>query len=119
MVNEGREDTVFPDTAIRYPIVDEPRLRAWARFAWSAPQSRKRMLALAKSTAGILKISQGDIAAVALPLPPLAEIDEIVARVERLTAEAEAGADDLAAMKSMPSTLRQSILAAAFRGELA
>lgn len=119
MVDEGRDDTVFPDTAIRYPIVDDTRLRAWAKLAWSAPQSRKRMLALAKSTAGILKISQGDIAAVALPLPPLAEIDEIVARVERWTAEAEAGADDLAAMKILPATLRQSILAAAFRGELA
>jgi type I restriction enzyme, S subunit len=119
MVDEGRDATVFPDTAIRYPIVNEPRIRAWARLAWSAPQSRKRMLALAKSTAGILKISQGDIAAVALPLPPLAEIDEIVTRVERLTAEAEAGADDLIAMKSLPATLRQSILAAAFRGELA
>jgi type I restriction enzyme, S subunit len=118
MVEEGRPDTVFPDTAIRYPIVDEPRLRAWAKLAWSAPLSRKRMLALAKSTAGILKISQGDIAAVALPLPPLAEIDEIVDRVERVTAEAEAGADDLSAMTSVPSALRQSILAAAFRGEL-
>lgn len=119
MVDEGRDDTVFPDTAIRYPIVAEPRLRAWARLAWRAPQSRKRMLALAKSTSGILKISQGDIAAVALPLPPLDEIGEIVARVGRLTAEAEAGADDLASMKSLPATLRQSILAAAFRGDLA
>ena len=119
MVDEGRDDTVFPDTAIRYPIVDDAGLRAWAKLAWSAPQSRKRMLALAKSTAGILKISQGDIAAVALPLPPRAEIDEIVAMVTRLTAEAEAGGDDLVAMKSVPATLRQSILAAAFRGELA
>lgn len=119
MVDEGRDDTVFPDTAIRYPIVAEPRLRAWAKLAWRAPQSRKRMLALAKSTSGILKISQGDIAAVALPLPPLDEIGEIVARVERLTAEAEAGADDLASMKSIPATLRQSILAAAFRGDFA
>jgi len=119
MVDDGRDDTVFPDTAIRYPIADDARLRAWARLAWNAPQSRAQMLALAKSTAGILKISQGDIAAVALPLPPMAEIEEIVARVERLTAEAEAGADDLVLMKFLPATLRQSVLAAAFRGELA
>ena len=76
------------------------------------------MLALAKTTAGILKISQGDIAAVPLPVPPMAEIVAITSILNQLTANSEAAADDLASLVADQATLRQSILAAAFRGEL-
>lgn len=76
------------------------------------------MLKLAKTTAGILKISQADIAAVPLPVPPLNEIAEIIARMKRLADNASAAEGDLRDLEAGPSTLRQSILAAAFRGEL-
>ncbi|MGQ7447584.1 hypothetical protein ACTGUT_12075, partial [Streptococcus suis] len=81
-------------------------------------QTRARMLASAKTTAGILKISQGDIATVPLPLPPLAELREIVRRYDATLAETEAGWLEMRTLASASATLRQTILAAAFRGDL-
>ncbi|WP_300974270.1 restriction endonuclease subunit S [Sphingomonas sp. LHG3406-1] len=118
LVDRDTDDTIFPDTAIRYPLVGDARLQAWATIVWSAPQTRARLLKRAKTTAGILKVSQADIASVPLPIPPTSEIDLIVALVQGQLAEAEAGADDLQHLEPTPAKLRQSILSAAFRGEL-
>jgi type I restriction enzyme S subunit len=54
-----------------------------------------------------------------VPLPPEDEMAEIVSVVESFLNETDAGEDDLRHLDAVPSQLRQSILAAAFRGELA
>ena len=118
LVSKGRHDTVFPDTAIRYPLWGDQHFHGWVKTAWSSPSSRQKILKFAKSTAGILKISQSDIAAVPLPLPPWSELIEIDALVSRMLAEADSEYDYLNTISIIPATLRQSILAAAFRGEL-
>jgi len=118
LVTDSRDDTIFPDTAIRYPLWGEEVIHRWVSMAWSAPQTRARMLASAKTTAGILKISQGDIATVPLPLPPLAELREIVRRYDATLAETEAGWLEMRTLASASATLRHTILAAAFRGAL-
>jgi type I restriction enzyme S subunit len=73
---------------------------------------------LAKTTAGILKISQEDISQIALPVPPPAEAAEILRRVSDALA---ASADMLAVLDAEAADaarLKQSILKAAFEGRL-
>lgn len=64
-------------------------------------------------------LSMGTIRQIPILLPPAAEQDEILRRLEQaLTATADCGAD-VRDQQTYAGTLRQSILAAAFRGELA
>ncbi|UYY59745.1 hypothetical protein [Sphingomonas sp. S2-65] len=64
-------------------------------------------------------LSMGTIRQIPVLLPPAAEQGEILRRVEQaLTAAADCGTD-VRNQQSAAATLRQSILAAAFRGELA
>ena len=118
LVTERCENFVFPDTAIRYPLWGERDFLDWVRFAWSAPSTRKLLLQRTKTTAGILKVSQLDIASVALSLPPLAEAGKIARLIREHSASADQGDLEAQALTRAAVTLRQSILAAAFRGEL-
>ena len=63
-------------------------------------------------------LNKARVAAIAIPLPPLAEIREIVRRLSAALAASEAATEPVIEVKGIASTLRQSILAAAFRGEL-
>lgn len=53
-----------------------------------------------------------------IPLPPLAEQRRIVARLESLTARSHRAREDLADVPTQLAQARQSLLAAAFRGDL-
>ncbi len=117
-VDEIAELVVFPDTIIRYPLGADREIGRWVRLAWSSPFGRSQIRRLAKTTAGILKISQEDISQIALPIPPPAEATEILRRVTDALA---AAADTLAMLDAEAADvarLRQSILKAAFEGRL-
>ena len=75
---------IFPDTAIRLRLFDDPSLQAYVNMAWRSPWIRSKIESKARTTAGIFKISQGDVEAVTIPLPPLAEQKRIVAKVDEL-----------------------------------
>lgn len=63
-------------------------------------------------------VNIGDVRALQLPLPPLAEQQEIVRRVEQLFTLADQLEARYAKAKGHVDKLTQSILAKAFRGEL-
>jgi type I restriction enzyme, S subunit len=112
------ETVVFPDTIIRYPLGSDQQIGRWIELAWNSPFGRSQIRRLAKTTAGILKISQEDIAQIALPIPPPAEAAEILRRVSEALA---AAADTLAMLDAEAADaarLKQSILKAAFEGRL-
>jgi type I restriction enzyme S subunit len=112
------ETVVFPDTIIRYPLGADEQIGWWIELAWNSPFGRSQIRRLAKTTAGILKISQEDIAQIALPIPPRAEAAEILRRVaEALTAAADT-LTMLDAEAADATRLKQSILKAAFEGRL-
>jgi type I restriction enzyme, S subunit len=112
------ETVVFPDTIIRYPLGADQQIGWWIELAWNSPFGRSKIRRLAKTTAGILKISQEDIAQIALPIPPSAEAAEILRRVsDALTAAADTLAM-LDAEAADGARLKQSILKAAFEGHL-
>ncbi|ASQ04915.1 type I restriction endonuclease subunit S [Sinorhizobium meliloti] len=111
--------TIFPDTAFRIRVDGAKALPLWLTSLWNAPQVRSQIELVAKTTAGIWKISQKDLATIQLSIPStLEEQHEIVrrieaafARIDRLTAEARRALE-------LVGRLDEAILARAFRGEL-
>lgn len=63
-------------------------------------------------------ISQTDIESSILPLPPLNEQRRIVAKIEELSARNRRAREALDAVPALLEQFRQSVLAAAFRGDL-
>jgi type I restriction enzyme S subunit len=72
---------------------------------------------LDKSTT-IPSLAKRDIEAITLPLPPLAEQKRIVAKIEELFCELEAGEESLRVARRQLGVYRQSLLKQAFEGKL-
>jgi type I restriction enzyme S subunit len=112
------ETVVFPDTIIRYPLGSDQLIGQWTELAWNSPLGRSQIRRLAKTTAGILKISQEDIARIVLPIPPLAEAAEILRRVSDALSALADTLSMLDAEAADAARLKQAILKAAFEGRL-
>lgn len=115
---EPPQSTIFPDTMIRLRLASPMRQSRWVETIWPSRVVRSQIEARVKTTAGIYKISQPQVEAIVVPLPPLAEQARIVAEVERrlsVVAELEAV---VAANLQRAARLRQSILQRAFAGML-
>jgi type I restriction enzyme S subunit len=81
------------------------------------PATQKRMQKALKGVA-VRGINIGDVRALQLPVPPLAEQREIVRRVESLFALADKIEARVSAATGRVEKITQAILAKAFRGEL-
>jgi type I restriction enzyme S subunit len=100
---------------MRFSLECLPR---FMRVVWESRHIRRQIESEARTTAGIYKISQGDIEAFHVPLAPLHEQEEILLEAERrlsIVNEAEAQVD---ANLKRATRLRQSILKRAFEGKL-
>jgi type I restriction enzyme S subunit len=116
---EDEPDAVaFPDTLIRVRVPPNVMVSGFLRLIWDAKPVRDQIESAAHTTAGIWKISQQDLEGFVLPLPPLAEQQEIVRRVEALFALADQIEARYTKANAYVEKLTQSILAKAFRGEL-
>ncbi|QHG88986.1 type I restriction endonuclease subunit S [Xanthomonas cucurbitae] len=118
LVPDCNEPMAFPDTMIRVRADNSKLLGEFLCLVWNDHGIRRQIESLARTTAGIWKISQGDLEAVRVPLPSVAEQKEIVRRVEQLFAYADQLEAKVAAAQQRIDTLTQSLLAKAFRGEL-
>jgi type I restriction enzyme S subunit len=106
---------VFPDTMIRF------RLSSHASHfptVWPSPLIRRQIEQLAKTTAGIHKVSQADLESVVLPLPSIEEQSEIVAAVQEKLSQIDAMEAEVERGLARASRLRQAILKSAFAGKL-
>ncbi len=65
-----------------------------------------------------LKLNQGKMRIVELPIPPLNEQRRIVAKIEALQARSKKAREALEAIPPLLEKFRQSVLASAFRGDL-
>jgi type I restriction enzyme S subunit len=72
----------------------------------------------AKSTSGVHNINSQELKQIKVPLPPLNEQHRIVAKIEALKARSQRVKEELEAIPALLDQFRQSVLAAAFRGDL-
>ena len=112
------EHIVFPDTMIRLRFMNIGWLRHYIAYVWPSKFVRKQIEAKARTTAGIYKISQSDIKSFVLPLPSLAEQEQIVAEVEARLSNIAQMEETIEASLKRAEHERQSILREAFAGRL-
>jgi type I restriction enzyme S subunit len=111
-------EVIFPDTMMRLRLHSLARDPYWLPTIWPSRWIRRQIERRVKTTAGIYKIAQPQVASIIIPLPPIAEQRRIVAEVERrlsMADEMEAQAD---ASLRRAERLRQAILKRAFEGRL-
>lgn len=118
MVRETPDAVAYPDTMIRISLLQEVIDASWFVHIWNGPRFREQIEASAKSTAGIYKISQGDIRSFQLAVPPLGEQRTIAARLDEVAAEIERASELCDVELKRSAALRQSILKHAFSGKL-
>ena len=83
-------------------------------FLWSMLQIQS----LARTTAGIYKVNQKMLEAIEVPLPTIAKQAEFVIQVQRRLATTDRLLLSLSTSLARSTSLRRSILAAAFSGQL-
>lgn len=112
------EQIVFPDTMIRLRLADVGPLRKYIALLWQSSIVRRHVEMRARTTAGIYKISQQDIEELQLPLPPSNEQRRIVAKIEELLSDLDAGVAALERAKANLKRYRAAVLKAAVEGRL-
>jgi type I restriction enzyme S subunit len=109
-----REAVIFPDTMMRIRFSQVVNVGPWFHALWTTRLVRSQIEKRVKTTAGIYKMAQPELASITVPLPPLAEQARIVAEIDRhlsIIREVEAEVD---ANLQRAQALRQATLAKAF-----
>jgi type I restriction enzyme S subunit len=109
---------VFPDTMIRLRFIADGLLPRFASLLWSSRGVRDALEGKARTSAGIYKISQRDVAEVVLPIPPLGEQERIISRADELLSDLDAGVSALNRAEANLTKYRAAVLKAAVTGEL-
>jgi type I restriction enzyme S subunit len=118
LVPELHQPTIYPDTAFRIRLAPDKADAVWFRAIWNAPGVRSQIEAAAKTTAGIWKISQGDLAKIEILVPHLEEQAELARRLSQALARIDAIAAETHRAMELVDRLESATLAQAFRGEL-
>lgn len=108
----------FPDTMIRVRVRREQILPQFLAIQWEAPRTRKQIEQAARTTAGIFKVSQGDLHAIRLMVPPLRVQERVVSVVETQFSRLDAATASLGRAKANLKRARASVLKAAVEGRL-
>ena len=117
LVREVKSSVAFPDTMIRFRLSEFVFKQYFSRL-WNSSVVRTQVEASARTTAGIYKVNQQDLASMTIPLPPLAEQRRIVAEVERRLSIIQQAEAVVETNLARAERLRQSILKQAFEGKL-
>ncbi len=110
--------TVYPDTIIRLRLGAVLDGVGWVPAIWGSPDIRRQIEGKAKTTAGIFKISQGDLGSVRVPIPPVEEQRVLAQLVAKATSNLSALLASCGIAEARVDRLQQAVLAKAFRGEL-
>jgi len=117
MIPDGLEACVFESKNIRLRLrsnLVDPKFVAFKLLL----DGSRHFANNAQQVVGMASISQPQLAAFPIPLPPLAEQKRIVAKIEELFSELEAGEESLRLARRQLATYRQSLLKQAFEGKL-
>lgn len=116
---EGAKDQIaYPDTLIRIRTLPAIVRPAWLSIVWDSARTRAHLERRARTSAGIYKISQPDIASVVVPVPPLDEQDRALTNFEMADEQAARIQQALESAFAQSAAQRQNLLKAAFSGQL-
>jgi type I restriction enzyme S subunit len=118
LVTDDPDPVAYPDTLIRArpdPATISPEFLA---LVWNAPAVRRQIEGAAKTTAGIYKINQKDLAAVQVPVPSLIDQERIARAVTAARESVAKLESDVGRSRMRGAALRRALLAAAFSGQL-
>ena len=104
---------IFPDTMMRLRFSDA-EVRRWVAAIWSSRLVRRQIERRVKTTAGIYKIAQPQLASIEVPLPPTAERKRILAELDRRLSIVSGLKTQVDGSQGRAGSLRPSILARAF-----
>lgn len=108
----------YCDHFIRFRLRADLADGRFVAHAFRAPSIRRQVELSMVSSAGQNTVSQGSFRDVRLTLPPLAEQQRIVSKLDSLQSRSRRAREALDAVPALLEKLRQSILASAFRGDL-
>jgi type I restriction enzyme S subunit len=117
-VTEGVREVAYPDTMIRARVVPQALIPALLPHWWDGPTVRTHIERRARTTAGIHKVNQTDLAQTPLPLPPLSEQTRILEEIDRVVSVSSASGEQVKRASLRAARLRQSLLKWAFEGKL-
>jgi type I restriction enzyme, S subunit len=109
---------VYPDKLIRVRIDPRQAVPKYIEKAVHVGASRAAIDQSLKTSAGQVGISGAQLKEVPIPLAPLSLQSLIVEKIEALTAKSRRAKEALDAIAPLLERFRQSVLAAAFRGDL-
>jgi len=115
---ETRPGVIFPDLFIRVPLDHHVLDPDYFVSVWNSPRMRTKIEEAAKTTSGIWKINQGHIAAMSIPVPPLAEQRRIVGYLQGIQSKVDTLRRHQAETGAELDALLPAILDKAFKGEL-
>ncbi|MCQ8906093.1 restriction endonuclease subunit S [Escherichia albertii] len=118
VISENDTQYLYAGYLIRVRLCLEKAVPKYISYCVQSPQLRQIIENIARSTSGVNNINSKELASLELPLPPIPEQHEIVRRVEQLFAYADTIEKQVNNALARVSSLTQSILAKAFRGEL-
>ena len=109
---------IFPDTMIRIRFSQYILSTRWVPHIWESIFIRDQLEGMAKTSAGIWKISQAQLESIVVPLPPLEEQDKMSSVVEEMMSRTKPCSDGIEKSLLRSARLRQAILKNAFEGKL-
>lgn len=113
-----RHRVMLSDKILRFQFADAA-LKPWVLQALRSKQGRQQIEALASGNQESMRnIGQEKIQQIQIPIPPEAERLRIVAKLEELLSDLDAGVAELKAAQKKLARYRQSLLKAAVTGEL-
>lgn len=118
IVTDREVGLLYAGYLIRVRLDHQRVLPRFVLHLFSEPAVRAHIESLAKSTSGVNNINSEQLSAVIVPLPTLAEQDEIVRRIGIALAWLDKIATEYTRAEHLLPKLDQAILAKAFRGEL-
>lgn len=118
LVPDNAPPVAFPDTLIR-ARVDRSRLRPeFLRLIWNSKIVRRQLESQARTTAGIYKVNQTMIGGVLFPTPSPEDQDRLIQELGQVREVVEGLEAGILLAQQRSKSLRSSILAGAFSGQL-
>jgi type I restriction enzyme S subunit len=117
-VTEDPDPVAFPDTMIRIRPSTDQVFPAYLVAVWNSRIVRRQIERAARTTAGIYKVNQQDLASVVIPLPARADQQELMARVRDTRDRAAVAEREVVTASRQSRSLRHALLTAAFSGRL-